>query len=237
MCTASGRRARCCPTTLARRDDQAVVTEARQLTRQGEDRRAELLGHAEALFLDKGYGDTRMIDIARAAGVAKGLVYWYFESKETLFGEIIDDLRRRLRQAQADAVAGLDDPLQIVYRGTAASVRFVAEHSRLYAMMFDPMAQPGVREVMRRSHRTHARDTSAVLSEGQRRGVVRTDDSAAALAQGNTGVVSNYVAMFRAGALGDDLESVCHVAARYVVHAIAVDGTVACAAIAAGGTA
>lgn len=211
------------------------MTEVRQLTRQGEGRKAELLSHAEALFLDKGYGDTRMIDIARAAGVAKGLVYWYFESKEALFGEIIGDLRRQLRRAQAEAVGDLDDPLQKVYCGTVASVRFVAEHSRLYDMIFDPTAQPGVRHAMRRSNRTHAKDTTLVLADGQRRGVVRTDDTAEALAFGNTGIVANYVAMFRAGALGPDLEGVCHVAARYVVHAVAASDKVARATVAAAG--
>ena len=72
-----------------------------------------------------------MIDIARRAGVAKGLCYWYFESKEAL-------VLRGHPQAAAPAggAAGrhepLDDPLAIIYVGTVVTVRFIAEHSRLY---------------------------------------------------------------------------------------------------------
>ena len=70
----------------------SAVSDTRGLTRHGQDRKAELLRHAEYLFAKRGYENTRMVDIADAAGVAKGLVYWYFENKETLFREIVADM-------------------------------------------------------------------------------------------------------------------------------------------------
>ena len=65
----------------------------RRLTRQGHERKRQLLDHAAELFAERGYAETRVIDIVRAAGVAKGLFYWYFDNKEAVFTEI----RRILR--------------------------------------------------------------------------------------------------------------------------------------------
>ena len=45
-----------------------------------------------------------VVDIVRAAGVAKGLFYWSFENKEALFRELVEMNRLRLRQHQAAAM-------------------------------------------------------------------------------------------------------------------------------------
>lgn len=40
---------------------------------------------ALAEFAEKGYGATRLIDVARRAGIAKGTIYLYFDTKQALF--------------------------------------------------------------------------------------------------------------------------------------------------------
>lgn len=193
----------------------------RRLTRQGEDRKADLLRHAEALFAKRGYADTRMIDIAHSAGVAKGLFYWYFDSKEGLFREIILDLQERLRVAQYEAVRVTDDPLAQLYLGTVESVRFVAKHHRLYGMLRHVSSDPVLSDAITQSSSTHAHDTAVVLREGQMRGLVQADEDPLALAYGNAGVVNTYVFMYRTTRPRPDLDQVAHLAARYVVRALA----------------
>jgi len=53
-------------------------------TKPAEQRRAELLEAARALFLAKGVAATSLDDITQRAGVSKGLFYLYFPSKEDL---------------------------------------------------------------------------------------------------------------------------------------------------------
>jgi len=48
-------------------------------------RLAQLVKHATEVFIDRGYNDTQMEDIASTLGVAKGTLYVYVESKEALF--------------------------------------------------------------------------------------------------------------------------------------------------------
>ena len=48
-------------------------------------RLSQLVKHATEVFIDRGYNDTQMEDIASSLGVAKGTLYVYVESKEALF--------------------------------------------------------------------------------------------------------------------------------------------------------
>jgi AcrR family transcriptional regulator len=54
-----------------------------------EVREAQIIAAAFRLFGERGFGDTRLDDIARLAGVAKGTIYLYFPNKEALFREMI----------------------------------------------------------------------------------------------------------------------------------------------------
>jgi AcrR family transcriptional regulator len=57
--------------------------------RRKEDRPAEITQAALAAFADKGYAATRVDEVARRAGVSKGLLYLYFKTKEDLFKAVI----------------------------------------------------------------------------------------------------------------------------------------------------
>ena len=69
------------------------MVDDRRHTEQGNERKQQLLQAAEQLFTEKGYGSTRISDICAAAGVAKGLFYWYFPTKESLFAEQVRTMR------------------------------------------------------------------------------------------------------------------------------------------------
>ena len=57
--------------------------------RRKEDRPAEITAAAMTEFARKGYAATRIIDVARRAGVSKGLLYLYFKTKEDLFKSVV----------------------------------------------------------------------------------------------------------------------------------------------------
>jgi AcrR family transcriptional regulator len=158
--------------------------------------------------------------------VAKGLVYWYFENKDTLFDAIVVDMGQRLRRAQGRAIAGIDDPLERLYVGTAESVRFIAGNYRLYGIISSQLrGDRRRRETRSQTQRAQADDAAALLAEGQERGVVRTDDDPAVLAHANAGVVYYFVLLYSdrryaGGRRGLDIEQAAHAAARYVVRAV-----------------
>lgn len=61
--------------------------------------RAELVQHALRLFVERGYAGVGMRELAAASGVSKSALYHYFDSKDALFGAVVDHV------AEADAAA------------------------------------------------------------------------------------------------------------------------------------
>ncbi|MGE0630357.1 MAG: TetR/AcrR family transcriptional regulator [Hyphomicrobiaceae bacterium] len=60
---------------------------SRKITREA--RREKILEAALDIFSSKGFEAARLDDVAKRAGVAKGTLYLYFESKEALFEQLI----------------------------------------------------------------------------------------------------------------------------------------------------
>lgn len=52
--------------------------------------REKLLDAAEIVFWDKGVSSTSLQDIAQAAGLTRGAIYWHFKDKATLFNAMMD---------------------------------------------------------------------------------------------------------------------------------------------------
>lgn len=77
-----------------------------------ERRRREILLAAIDLFARKGFQRTEVQEIADAAGVAKGTVYRYFESKEALFLAAADLSMRELAESIDRVVDEIKDPVQ-----------------------------------------------------------------------------------------------------------------------------
>jgi len=59
--------------------------------RRKEDRPAEILAAALKMFTAKGFAATRLDEVAKEAGVSKGTLYLYFESKEILFKAVVSE--------------------------------------------------------------------------------------------------------------------------------------------------
>jgi len=68
-----------------------MPTAATPRKRRKEARPSELTAAALALFVEKGFSATRLEDVATRAGVSKGTLYLYFDSKEALFKAVIQE--------------------------------------------------------------------------------------------------------------------------------------------------
>src|SRR5215831_12136360 len=75
------------------------------------ERRLLLLKSAFREVAEKGFSEVTLDDIARRAGVSKGVTLYYFDSKDELFRELfgwlIDSIHARMREA----VAAEDEPV------------------------------------------------------------------------------------------------------------------------------
>jgi AcrR family transcriptional regulator len=72
--------------------------------------RRRLLDAAARVFAERGYDDSRLEDIAHAAGFTKGAVYSNFGSKQALFGALLTERADAELATVLDGVRGADDP-------------------------------------------------------------------------------------------------------------------------------
>jgi len=79
--------------------------------RRKEARPAEIIEAALALFCERGFGATRMEDVARRAGVAKGTLFVYFPTKHDLFRAVAQTVVASGLAAIEQAPDSLDRPL------------------------------------------------------------------------------------------------------------------------------
>lgn len=108
---------------------------AKRWQRRKDARPPEILDAALAVFAQKGFAATRLDDIAAKAGITKGTIYLYFDSKQALF----EALARQSIGAQIDSIkAQLGQ-----FPGTSAELlRFVLSAMGHFAITSDRVVLP-----------------------------------------------------------------------------------------------
>jgi AcrR family transcriptional regulator len=78
----------------------------------GEDpiKRGQIMDGAHRVFMKLGYDAASMNDVTREAGVSKGTIYVYFQSKEELFSALIQRAKGRFVESIRDLLAHHPDP-------------------------------------------------------------------------------------------------------------------------------
>ena len=82
---------------------------ARKTKEDALETRNQLLDAAEKGFFEKGFGQASLMDIAEAAGLSRGAIYWHFKNKSDLFEAMADRIRLPLENL-TDACADEKEP-------------------------------------------------------------------------------------------------------------------------------
>jgi AcrR family transcriptional regulator len=196
------------------------VATQRRLTDQGRERKQQLLDAAADLFAARGYGATRIVDICQRAGVAKGLFYWYFDSKEALLTELVRSMRQKLRRTQAAAMEGIDGPIDRLRRGTEASVLFMAEHRSYFALLEMERTDARMAPVLREGGEVYSRDVARLIREAQQIGSIPDDVDAELASLGVLATVSSFGQYVRSGRLEMPVADLARFVGDWVVRAL-----------------
>jgi AcrR family transcriptional regulator len=192
----------------------------RRLTEHGRERKQQLIDAAAELFAANGYAATRIQDICDRAGVAKGLFYWYFPTKQDLFAELVRTMRTRLRKAQAAAMDDAADPLTRLRQGTEASVRFHTEHAGYFALLDVERADAAHAALLREGSAVYLADVVMLVRAAQDAGRVAPDAPPDALAVGVLGAVSSFTHAWRDDRLDMDSETLATFVGAWVERAL-----------------
>lgn len=102
--------------------------------RRSKARPDEILDAALDEFVERGFAEARVEDVAQRAGLSKGAVYLYFDSKEEILRALIErEIAPIARRARALAEAGLDEPVATL-RGLVGAFTTVLADPRVAAV-------------------------------------------------------------------------------------------------------
>ena len=148
--------------------------------RRKDARPGEIIAAALDLFSERGFGATKLDDVARRAGVAKGTLFVYFPTKQDLFRAVARSVLSVNLDALRQAAAGTDRPLAELIPallGQAAQVGQTRLPALVRLLISEARNFPDIAEVW------HEEVVSKILGvlvtaieRGQARGEIRAGD-------------------------------------------------------------
>ncbi|MCG5072900.1 TetR family transcriptional regulator [Paraburkholderia tagetis] len=113
---------------------------ARRTKEEAQETRNRILDAAEHVFFEKGVSRSSLADIAQAAGVTRGAIYWHFENKGDVFTAMFDRVILPLDEMKAatvdpdesDPLGRIKDLCTLCLRDTATDAR----RRRVFEILF-----------------------------------------------------------------------------------------------------
>lgn len=143
------------------------------------EKRRRILHAAVRVFAEKGYHGCRIADVARAAGVAYGLVYHYFQNKDELLESVFDEQWSIFIGAlsSVDAGPGTADEKIAAMLGFVFDVYKTAPAAVRVLMLEVTHTPQGLRAgSTRETFERAVRLIAGVVRQGQERGELRPQD-------------------------------------------------------------
>lgn len=111
--------------------------------------REKIQAAAMEVFVQKGYHHATMEDIARQAGVSKGLPYNYYKGKEEVLAEMVEGRIAEIRQVMEAAAAWIE-PREQLAGIVAGALENVRQRPRAYRFFLNLQTQPEEDRVLAR---------------------------------------------------------------------------------------
>ncbi len=127
-------------------------------------------------FASYGYHPTSISDIVDGLGVGKGVFYWYFQSKEELFRQILQDVQRDLRRSQRQAIADEPDPVRRIEAGVKATVEWLDANRHLFVLSEFARTEERFAPLVRQSEEQAVADALPHVKAGIAAGLIRRED-------------------------------------------------------------
>lgn len=99
--------------------------------------RDAILEAAEAVFARKGFTGARMADVAEEAGVATGTLYNYFDSKQDVFGSLIELRSRTFLARLLEVERATPEPMVRLHALVSAALAWIERHRGVFSVFLE----------------------------------------------------------------------------------------------------
>ena len=178
---------------MRRTKDEAAVT------------RATLLKTALTVFSSKGYSAATLDDVAKAAKMTRGAIYWHFKSKADLYNTLVEEVSARGAAVVQQAIAEGGSLIEILRRVFVRQCALIEEDREARAVMelalfktgLDPELQAGRKNQLEAGNAL-IEGVAAAMQQGVAQSVLRNDidpaDMARAFLALENGVIQLWLA-------------------------------------------
>ncbi|MFQ2148072.1 TetR family transcriptional regulator [Aeromonas jandaei] len=151
---------------------------ARRTKEEAQQTRCTIMKTALDLFCSQGLAKTSLTDIARAADLTRGAIYWHFKNKEELFFSLWEELCQPLAH-QLDACVNEEEPdplgkLRDFLKEVLTRITRDQAHQQMFTILFNLESLEGeaisLREHIRSQSSNFFRDLESTLTNAIRRG-------------------------------------------------------------------
>jgi AcrR family transcriptional regulator len=151
----------------------------RELQRDAERTRAEVLAVATEVFAESGYSGARVDEIAQRTRTTKRMIYYYFGGKEQLYLAVLENAYRGIREAEQKLQVDHVDPVVAMRRLAELTFDHHLDHQDFIRLVSIENIHRGEFISRLDSLRTLSQPATALLDEilarGREQGVFRTD--------------------------------------------------------------
>ncbi|MDB4971556.1 MAG: Transcriptional regulator, TetR family protein [Myxococcales bacterium] len=175
------RRTVAAPKRSAPKEAPAGSRDKRRSPALRDERRAQLVTAARDVFGQKGYHAATVDDITRAAGVAKGTFYLYFDEKREVYYDLVRSFLQHVKDIGASVAREVHTPQEFFGRCEQAAqelVRVFIEHHKLARLTYrESMSlDPELERLLRDFYRDLARVEADNIRMGIELGLFRAVD-------------------------------------------------------------
>jgi TetR/AcrR family acrAB operon transcriptional repressor len=192
--------------------------------------RQQILNAALSVFGSKGYSAATLEDIAQAAGVTRGAIYWHFENKAELYNSLVLAYSARGTEITQQAVAEGGSLIDILRRVFINLLTAVENEDTLRAVMelylfrteLNEELQPG-RQRQIQAGQALIENIASALRQGLKAGILRADidpiDMARAFMALQNGAIQLWLMDPEAFSLSQNAESLADIYINGIVPA------------------
>jgi TetR/AcrR family fatty acid metabolism transcriptional regulator len=169
--------------------------------RRGVDKRARILKSAVKVFARKGFHETKVAEIARAAGVADGTIYLYFKSKDDLLISVFEETVEELSSRLSTDLGSLPDTASKVRHVVRSQLGIIKAQRDLAEVLSITLRQSNrfLRQFAAPKFSAYLDIISAVIEQGQQSGEVRVDVSPRVVARALYGALDGLLMTWALG--------------------------------------
>ena len=147
------------------------------MAKKNNDKHRRIIEAAVKVFAKNGFYNSKVSEIARAAGVADGTIYLYFQNKDDILIRLFEEEMARILDEMQLAVAKESDPARKLERWALAHLELLERNKELAEIIQVEIRQSSkfMKEYDNVQFAQYLNLISEIIKEGQEKGVFRKD--------------------------------------------------------------